>query len=240
MTQFPTTGASRDPRPERLLGLLQLLRQYRRPVAADTLAERLCVSRRTLYRDIAALRGQGAPIEGEAGIGYRLRPGFLLPPLMFSEEEVEALVLGARWVGQQGDARLAAAARSAQARIAAVLPDRLRDTAEATALLVPPRDVEPNLALPTLREAIRGERTVALHYRTLDARESRRTVWPLAIGFFEGVQLLVAWCELRRDFRHFRIDRIVALDPGGRMPERRAALLRRWRTETGVPAPDDC
>jgi predicted DNA-binding transcriptional regulator YafY len=106
--------------------------------------------------------------------------------------------------------------------------------------LVPPRDAGPASALPTLRETIRRERTLVLDYRTMDGRESRRTVWPLAIGFFEGVQLLVAWCELRRDFRHFRIDRIVAMDPGGRMPERRAALLRRWRAETGVPATDDC
>ena len=98
----------------------------------------------------------------------------------------------------------------------------------------------PAWALPPLREAIRRERTMTLQYRTLEGEDSRRTVWPLAVGFFGSAQVLVAWCELRRDFRHFRIDRIAALEAGGRMPERRAALLRRWRAETGVLATDDC
>src|SRR5262249_54467745 len=126
------------PRAERLLDLVQILRRHRRPVSGCTLAGELGVSLRTLYRDIAALQGQGARIDGEAGVGFLLRPGFMLPPLMFSEEEIEALVLGSRWVGERGDARLAAAARNALAKIGAVLPDDLREGLDGIGLLVGP------------------------------------------------------------------------------------------------------
>ena len=125
-------------RAERLLELIQILRRHRRPVSGRMLAAELGVSLRTLYRDIGALQAQGAGIDGEAGVGYILRPGFMLPPLMFSEDEIEALVLGSRWVADRGDARLGAAARNALAKIAAVLPADLRDELDASALLVGP------------------------------------------------------------------------------------------------------
>ena len=124
-------------RAARLLQLLETLRGHRHPVSADALATQLGVSPRTLYRDIATLREQGAHIDGEAGVGYVLRPGFTLPPLMFGEEEIEALVLGASWVALQADPELAQAARNALQRISATLPQRLRLAVETSGMLVP-------------------------------------------------------------------------------------------------------
>src|SRR5512143_1952213 len=123
-------------RAERLLELMQVLRRYRQPVSGRALADEVGISLRTLYRDIAALQAQGARIDGEPGVGYVLRTGFMLPPLMFSEEEIEALVLGSRWVAERGDSRLGSAARNALAKIAAVLPADLRENLDANALLV--------------------------------------------------------------------------------------------------------
>src|SRR6185437_6693787 len=131
------SGGSDLSRSERLLALLQALRRRRRPVSGRILADELGVSLRTLYRDIASLQGQGAEIEGEAGLGYVLKPSFWLPPLMLSGEEIEALVLGARWVGSRTDEQLALAARDAIAKITAVLPASLRDDVESSTLLVP-------------------------------------------------------------------------------------------------------
>jgi biotin operon repressor len=125
-------------RAQRLLELIQVLRRHRRPVSGETLAEELGVSLRTVYRDIQTLIGQGASIDGEAGVGYVLRPGFVLPPLMFSDEEIEALVLGSRWVAQRTDEPLARAAQNAIAKIAAVLPEDLRDSIEGNGLLAGP------------------------------------------------------------------------------------------------------
>ncbi|XLM19368.1 HTH domain-containing protein, partial [Chromobacterium piscinae] len=146
-------------RSERLLALLQLLRRYRRPVTAQALADQLGVSVRTVYRDIASLQLQGADIAGEPGMGYQLRPGFLLPPLMFAEEEIEALVLGMRWVEKRGDSRLANAAGNALAKVAAVLPDDLRRRLEDETLLVGPAE-GPGMAvdMAALRDAIRQQR----------------------------------------------------------------------------------
>lgn len=224
-------------RAERLLDLIQILRRHRRPVAGQALASELGVSLRTLYRDIVTLQGQGARIDGEPGLGYVLRPGFMLPPLMFSEEEIEALVLGSRWVAERGDTRLAAAARDALAKIAAVLPDDLRDATETSGLLVGPGApiAAGDAELATLRQAIRGERKVEIAYRDVAGAETRRTIWPFAVGFFDRVRVVVAWCELRQDFRNFRTDRIVALTATtARYPRRRQALLKAWREAEGI------
>ncbi|MCA1405758.1 YafY family transcriptional regulator [Ensifer sp. IC3342] len=220
-------------RSERLLDLLQVLRRYRQPVSGRRLAEETGVSLRTLYRDIASLQAQGAHIEGEPGLGYVLKPGFMLPPMMFSEEEVEALVLGSRWVAKRGDNRLAVAAADALAKIASVLPPYLRESLDASPLLVGPRQPIPEgIDLGMLRKAIRGERKLDISYIDNDGHDSRRTIWPFALGFFEQVRVLVAWCELRQDFRHFRTDRINgALMSDQRYPRRRQALLKDWRAE---------
>ena len=167
-----------------------------------------------------------------------LRPGFVLPPLMFSDEEIEALVLGARWVAQQTDDSLGRAAANALAKIAAVLPDDMREDIAGTGLLAgPPPELEPEqIDLAPIRQAIRAERKLILHYHDRKGERSRRTVWPIALGFFEQARVLAAWCELRKDYRHFRADRIVALQATDeRYPRRRRALLREWREIEGIP-----
>lgn len=226
-------------RSERLLGLIQALRRHRRPVSGRALADELGISIRTLYRDIDSLRAQGAGIEGEAGVGYVLRPGFMLPPLMFSEDEIEALVLGSRWVAQRADGALGAAARDALAKIAAVLPDDLRRDLDDSALLVGPGPAiaADQVDLAVIRAAIRTERKLTLSYRDAQGEASDRVVWPVALGFFDRVRVLAAWCELRQDFRHFRTDRIAALTPGeARYPRRRQVLLKEWKATLPKPS----
>ena len=226
-------------RAERLLDLIQLLRSYRYPVSGAKLAEELGISLRTLYRDIVTLQGQGARIDGEPGLGYMLRPGFLLPPLMFSEEEIEALVLGMRWVAQRGDQTLSLAARGALTRISAVLPAELRDSLDANALLVGPQDSPADpVDLRAIRQAIRGQHKLVITYHDLKgATSEQRTIWPFALAFFDRVRIVAAWCELRQDFRHFRTARILALSESGeRYPRRRQALLEEWRVSQNIPA----
>lgn len=225
-------------RSERLLDLVQTLRRHRRPVSGRALAAELGVSLRTLYRDIATLQGQGAPIEGEAGLGYVLKAGFFLPPLMLDDEQIEALVLGARWVAKQPDDRLARAAADLIAKVAAVLPPDLRSGLDANALLVgPPAERTEGVDLAAIREAIRRERKLSITYRDATGTASRRLVWPFALGFFEKARVVAAWCESRQDFRHFRTDRIEALAVlPDRYPRRRQALLGDWRaTQAGSP-----
>ncbi|TJU93548.1 MAG: YafY family transcriptional regulator [Mesorhizobium sp.] len=224
-------------RSERLLDLIQCLRRHRRPVSGHVLAAELGISIRTLYRDIATLQGQGAPIEGEAGVGYVLKPGFMLPPLMFSDEEIEAIVLGSRWVAKQPDRRLSAAAANALAKIAAVLPDDLREDLDASTLLVgPSAAVIEGIDLGIVRQAIRNERKLGFLYRDAGGAASERVVWPFALGFFDKVRVVVAWCEMRQDFRHFRADRIAELKATDmRYPRRRQALLKEWRATLDRP-----
>jgi predicted DNA-binding transcriptional regulator YafY len=224
-------------RAQRLLGLIQILRRHRQPVAGGALADELGVSLRTLYRDIATLQSQGAQIDGEPGLGYILRPGFMLPPLMFSEDEIEALVLGSRWVAERGDTRLGAAAGNALAKIAAVLPPDLRESLDATALLVARAETiaAGDAEVAAIREAIRNERKLAIAYRDANALPTERTIWPFAIAYFERTRVVAAWCELREDFRAFRTDRIATLTPTQiRYPRRRQALIKEWREKEGI------
>lgn len=219
-------------RSERLFDLLHVLRRHRQPVSGRVLADEIGVSLRTLYRDIATLQAQGATIEGEAGVGYVLRPGFLLPPLMFPPEEIEALVLGSRWVAGRADGRLAEAALSALARIGAVLPPELRAEMEASALFVAPGApiLTDSIDSALLRKAIRTERKLSLAYLDAAGAASERIVWPFALAFFDQVRLLIGWCELRDNFRSFRTDRITRADVrDARYPVRRAELIRQWK-----------
>jgi predicted DNA-binding transcriptional regulator YafY len=223
-------------RSERLLTLLQTLRRYRRPVSGATLAGETGVSLRTLYRDIASLQTQGADIEGEPGIGYVLKPGFMLPPMMFSQDEIEALVLGSRWVARAADSRLAAAGADALAKIAAVLPADMREAVEQATLVVSIRRVTEDKAdLAVIRKAIRTERIVQLSYGDVNGAISTRRIWPFALGYFDQVRIIMAWCELRQDFRHFRTDRIIdmaVLD--ARYPRRRVVLAKEWHEREGI------
>lgn len=218
-------------RTQRLLDLLQFLRGHRYPVTGEMLAGQLGISLRTLYRDIAMLQQQGAHIEGEAGVGYVLRPGFMLPPLMFSPEEIQALVLGSQWVAGRADSQLGQAARNALAKIAAVLPAELRQQVDDGALIVAPGEQEADTAdVALIRESIRKERKLRIEYRDERAAQTARVIWPFALAFFDRVRIVAAWCELRQEFRHFRTDRIVSLEmPGERYPERRHTLLKTWR-----------
>jgi predicted DNA-binding transcriptional regulator YafY len=227
-------------RTNRLLDLLQLLRNRSTPVTGPDLAVDLGISIRTLYRDIATLQAQGADVVGEPGLGYVLRPGFTLPPLMFSADEIEAIVLGSRWVAARADdARLSQSARQALSKITAVLPAELRERAEATNLLVSRGGIAAaSVDAGVIRLAIRNERKLIISYRGPDGGETERTIWPFLIGFFEQTRVVAGWCELREDYRHFRIDRIARLEPSEqRYPRRRAVMLKEWRARNNVPPP---
>jgi predicted DNA-binding transcriptional regulator YafY len=218
---------------ERLFAIMDSLRRHRLPVTAQALAEEQSVSVRTLYRDIQTLIGLGAPIDGEAGIGYLLRPGFFLPPLMFTPEELEALVLGARWVEGRPDAQMARAAKAALGKIATASPDDLRDRIGETGLFPvrthwQGRDSEPLLAV--VRAAIRAEKAVEIDYADETGRTTSREIWPIALAYYEEKQIIGAWCVLREDFRNFRIDRIAtARVTDKRFGRRRAALAKEWQ-----------
>ncbi len=224
-------------RATRLLDLLQLLRRYRQPVSGHALAGELNISLRSLYRDIETLRGQGAHIEGEAGIGYVLRPGMMLPPLMFTPEEMEAILLGSKWVAQRADARLGEAAENALAKIRAVLPADMAEMLDAGGLLVGKGApiIAGTIDLALVREALRKERKLMIGYADGKGAVTDRTVWPVALGFFDQVRMLAAWCELRQDYRHFRIDRIrTASLVDERPPRRRRVMFKEWREREGL------
>jgi predicted DNA-binding transcriptional regulator YafY len=199
-------------RADRLFQVIQLLRR-RNVATAAWLAAELEVSERTVYRDVRDLMLSGVPIEGEAGVGYILRRGFDLPPLMFTDPEIEAMVLGARVVTSWGDAGLAKAAAEALARVEAVLPDRLKARLNGTPLYAPGFHVRPKVmaALADIRAAIEARRKLHLDYTGADAIETERTVRPLGLFFWGSGWTLTGWCELRSDFRNFRLDRIREL-----------------------------
>lgn len=227
-------------RAARLLELIALLRRYRAPVAAEVLAKELGVSVRTIYRDVDTLRAEGATIAGEPGLGYQLEPGFLLPPLMFGDEELEALVLGLRLCAAHGDESLGKAAEGVLAKVRAVLPrDLRRQVDEATLFAGPPRPVPDGaVGTPAIRRAIRDQRKVEIAYVDERGGASDRTIWPIGLAYFERARLIVAWCEARTDFRSFRVDRIAAWRPtDARFDRSRRALLAAWRAREGLPDP---
>ncbi|KQV88310.1 MULTISPECIES: helix-turn-helix transcriptional regulator [unclassified Roseateles] len=200
-------------RADRLFQIVQLIRG-RRLTTADYLASRLEVSMRTVYRDIAALGQQGVPIEGEAGVGYRMRAGFDLPPLMFSKQEAQALVATVRMAESRLDAALARQAENALSKILAVLPLDARAAAESLALYAPLPALDPATSahLTAMREATEDRRKLKVGYLDLGGVKSERIVRPLACLFWGPVWTLAAWCELRNDFRSFRVDRVETLE----------------------------
>lgn len=228
-------GAAILARTGRLLELLQILRSKKQPVTALSLSQEMGVSERTLYRDLAELTAQGAPIFGEAGVGYVLREGMFLPPLMFSNEETEAVVLGLKYVNQFGDEVLKAAARDAAAKIASVLSVAARETLQEPISLpgpVGPAFPENLVDYAVLRSSIDKRLKLRIAYRDAQGADSNRIVWPIALGFMQEARVVVAWCETRQAFRTFRTDRISAAEPlQERYSERRNALLRRWRDQ---------
>ena len=203
-------------RADRLFRITQELRSDRW-LTARAMAEMLEVSERTIYRDIQDLSLSGIPIIAEAGLGYRLMQGFRLPPLMFDEEELEALLLGARMVGVWSDPVLATAAERAVARIEAVLPERLLPELSRKTMLVPPFGPEAEVtdSLNLLRQSVRNQSKVKFHYQRADGESSVRTVRPLGLSYWGRTWTLIAWCELRDEFRHFRVDRMTCLLESG-------------------------
>lgn len=219
-------------RADRLFQIIQILRRSSRPTTADAIAVELETSRRTVYRDVASLIGQRVPIRGEAGVGYVLEGGYDMPPLMLTADEIEAAVLGAQLVQVRGDAGLARAAQDLVAKIAAAVPERLRPIILEPASLATQRKALPTdiVDVTAIRAAIHSGRKIRIDYRDEQARASARCIWPITIGYLEAVRLLVAWCELRTDFRHFRTDRIQAVEVlEERFPERPAVLRAKWR-----------
>ena len=201
-------------RADRLFQLVQLIRGRRLTTAAH-LAGRLEVSLRTVYRDVADLQRQGVPIEGEAGVGYRLGTGFDLPPLMFSHDEARALVASVRMAQVWQDPALAQAAEMALGKILSVLPVAARVAAQSMAVYAPPLGLQPavQITLQTLREAVQARRKLQVAYRDAADRASLRIVRPLGCFYWGSVWTLAAWCETRNDFRSFRLDRIDSLRP---------------------------
>lgn len=202
-------------RADRLFQIVQHLRLRRTRTTARELARKLMVSERTIYRDVRDLGRSGVPIEGEAGVGYILR-GFDVPPLMFTREEIEALVVGARMVEAWTTQQLSAAARQALQKIEAALPDRLKAEIERPQIYAIDLRAQPGApaSFDAIRQAIAETRRLEFDYRKSDGRASRRGVQPLGLYFWGTVWTLAAWCELRNDFRSFRLDRMGGIVTG--------------------------
>ncbi|MDN2567246.1 YafY family transcriptional regulator [Aquibium sp. A9E412] len=228
-------------RADRLFQIVQHLRGGRL-VTARMLGERLEVSERTIYRDIADLQASGVPIDGEAGVGYLMREGFDLPPLMFTRDEVVALVAGARMVRAFGGAAMARAAEEALVKIGTVLPQADRLRLGRTEIHAPDRMIgaAERETIDALERAVEARRVLDIGYRDEAGRQTQRAVRPLGLWFWGKVWTLVAWCELRDDFRTFRIDRIAAVAEAGRVfrPERGQRLADFYRRmEAGESPP---
>ena len=229
-------------RTQRLLTLLQILKENRYPITAEALANKLHISVRSIYRDIESLRDQGAEIAGEAGIGYQLRSGLLLPPLTFDINELEALILGLRWVENNTDNELSYSALRAINKINAVVTTQHQTLLEQNTLFVPTnRIIEVNHTIAKdLRLSLREEKKAKIDYKDAQKQLSHRIIWPIAVGYFQDSQVIAAWCELRQSYRHFRLDRIISYDVlSDNLPYPKSYLLDRWKKEILKDAPDN-
>lgn len=197
-------------RADRLFDIIQILRSAGKPVTAGEIASRLEVTVRTIYRDIVTLQASRVPIEGEAGVGYVLRSGFDLPPLMFNSDETEALLVGMSLLRRTSDRGLHAAAESVLAKVEAVLPSDRKAPLSIRPFYVCDYGAEPSplIDLAEIRRTIRDSKKLDIDYQDAEGRATTRTIWPIAVAYYVEVELICAWCELREDFRHFRIDRI--------------------------------
>jgi len=203
-------------------------------VTAAALARELQVSERTIYRDLSELAAQGAPVQGEAGVGYMLRPGLFLPPLMLTEDETEAVLLGLRYVDQRGDDVLTKAAANAHAKILAVLPHEGQIAAILPMTIPGPKAngfPDNKVPLNALRSAIRTCRRLAICYVNGEGHQTQRVIWPIQLGFMDSARVVTGWCELRKAFRFFRTDRISSAEIRDRYPARRADLIRDFHAQ---------
>lgn len=229
-------------RTQRLLTLLQILKENRYPIKAETLASQLEVSVRSIYRDIESLRDQGAEIVGEAGIGYQLKTGLLLPPLAFDENELEALILGLRWVKSNADSELKNSAIRAISKINSVVAGHSQKILNQNTLFAPTThyyDINDKVA-KDLRSSLRKECKAKMTYLDGQNQSTERIIWPIAIGYMKDSQVLAAWCELRESYRHFRLDRIQSYFAlSDKLPYPKEYLLTRWQKEVLCVSPDN-
>jgi predicted DNA-binding transcriptional regulator YafY len=218
-------------RADRLFDVIQVLRSARKPVTAAMLADELEVTVRTIYRDVATLQARRVPIEGAPGLGYVLRKGFDLPPLMFTVDEIEAITVGAKLVRRLRDSELQQAAGRVLDKVQVVLPESLRTHVADAPFYVSRGDaIEPRgVDVAQVRAAIRDRRKLRMSYLDEKGNRTRRTVWPLAMAYYVDVSLIGAWCELRRDFRNFRVERITSSRVlAARFQDHNGKLLAEW------------
>ncbi|MCO7262350.1 helix-turn-helix transcriptional regulator [Dickeya zeae] len=225
-------------RSHRLFDLMQMLRRHRRTVSGETLARELGVSLRTIRRDVVTLQGMGADIEGEAGVGYILQPGFLLPPLSFTEEELQALLIGAQWVSRQTDDTLALAVTNALAKINAVLTPNMRAALEDddTVYVGHRQKTSSPLDLSEIRRAIREQHKLCITLAPEHGPLGDQVVWPIMLGLIEGNRFVAAWCELDNQFRVIAMPDIIFAEVlGERYPRPRRQLVKEWRAQDVRP-----
>lgn len=218
---------------------MQVLRRHRGTVSGEVLAREAGVSLRTIRRDIATLQAMGADIDGSPGVGYILRPGFLLPPLSFTEEELQALVAGAHWVSRQTDESLALAAQNALGKISGVLPPEARPVLDDDSLYIArQREDTSGLDLARVRRAMREQTKIRIVYQDQTGTTLERTIWPIMLGFVETRRFIAGWCEIRNDFRLFRADRILNIEfLSDRYARNRRQLVKEWRAQEALRNP---
>lgn len=224
-------------RSHRLFELMQALRRHRRTVSGKALAAELGVSLRTIRRDIVTLQGMGAEIDGEPGLGYVLKPGFVLPPLSFSAEEIQALVIGAQWVSRQTDSQLAGAVNNALAKISAVLPAQMRPIFEdETFYVAKPHKPGTTIDLSEIRRALREQNKLRIALALEHAEAAEHIIWPIMLGFIEGKRCIAAWCEGDSRFRVIDMADLATVQVlvEHYEPDRRR-LIKQWRAEDVRP-----
>lgn len=220
-------------RSHRLFDLMQVLRRHRRTVSGQSLARELGVSLRTIRRDVATLQSMGADIDGEPGVGYVLQPGFLLPPLSFTEEEIQALVIGAQWVSRQTDETLGLAVNNALAKINSVLPPDMRYALDDDTFYVghPTKSATP-VDLAEIRRALREQRKVRITLSDDHAIAAEQVIWPIMLGFVDAKRFIAAWCELDSAFRVIGMGNIASAEILiDRYPRPRRQLVKEWRAQ---------
>lgn len=218
-------------RTERLFQIIQILRSTRSPITGRELAEELEISLSTLYRDMAELHAQRIPITGEAGVGYVLDDGYDMPPLMLTADELEAAALGAAWVASEADPSLSRAARDLVAKLSEAIPAELRPVVlvSSSKPIQTRANVKERFDSALLRRAIRERYRLQVIYADRDGQVTDRFVWPLLIAYLDRTRYLVAWCETKQGYRHFKTDRVQKLKVlGDKYPGRRATLLKAW------------
>ena len=218
-------------RGDRLFEIIEILRRAKAPISAQSIGTELGVTKRTVYRDVAALIAQGVPINGEAGVGYILEPGFHMPPLMLTPDEIEAVTLGIMWVKTRGEPELALAADKLITKLENVAPDKYRTSFLEPTVSVSPVDLpEEKLGAASIRMAIRRRRKIALVYSDNAGKKTKRVIWPILLGYRDTSRIIAAWCELREGFRYFRTERIAEAEVLDAPIPRRMDLLRtEWR-----------